>query len=1136
MRAVKRSLAICLAVALLCGTLITANGAILGFSDATPIIADTPLTITLTKEASEELIAFVPERTGKYRLTAPDVEANYPYINLFTEDEVYLAQSDYEDEVYSILLEYDFIANETYFFYLYTPYTSFDEAYPATYVLTMTMLEAYPETMVHTLSFDANGGSYPYEPLKFIEGKPIVLKWLPTKTGAKFLGWALPAAPTTPLYNYHNTIQSGFGNDTTLVAVWDDSNVLMLDNALTLPFAANYAISFQFTPPSDGWYLISAVADDPDAAITLNSKTEMGNVSLYAQYTGGKTVQIPVKSSKHTSITLLVQSHTLQVYTVTFNANGGDWVPEPVVYSEGSSYFIPKEWATKEGDVFLGWSTDPNALWGESLYEPGSVKSGSHNVGNSSSYTLYAIWMNAIALELNKPSIVEYYHQQFFSFTAQEEGWYNFSFTAKDANTRLRLKKFGQFFYDSGKLYIFTVNPDSSLDHVNHWELFTALGTYTYAVKLAAGETLQYRLGITKDNYAITDEITALVTPYTPKTLALTYNANGGIGAPAAQSFQEVTGVTLSKAVPTHEGYAFTGWTEDPAGISYPRYQSGSVTSFGRAVGKGRDVSLYATWEPYTHLSLNVEDDRIYTNISSNYPQAYFTFTAEESGYYEIFRTKTVLERPMGDSGTPGSVSSETSVVKLEANESYSFSVRGAVNPGYVDRIVVVVKPFILKSYTVTYSAEGATGVPSPQECTESLRTYIAPQQSRIITFTIPNVTPTKQGHIFLGWDTSSLYRPGKEVTVAARNITLTARWAEFPPAQAIPLTLNTPLNTTAKNGEYWYSFTPESTQDYMLICDDRHPYFALFCDGSGNVVDDDCVSGFSKQTLTAGETYYYCAIYIGQSVTTDTTLEMVEVSGTDKTALKAALALAHPVYRAGQGNYTNDSWSSFISAYFSADAVNTNTTASPTVIHNALDALIKAQSELTLTSYALTVTNGSGTGAYAAGVTVTITAGAPPTGQQFKSWSVISGGVTLADANNASTTFSMPANAVTVTANFEAIPPAMHTLTLIPNGGTVNPTTVAQATGTTYSLPTPTHSGYTFNGWTLTNGSGSVSGSTYIFGEGNGTVTAQWTENPPAKNYIKLWGKTTKWEKTTWNWILCIALFGWIWMTFINP
>ena len=53
----------------------------------------------------------------------------------------------------------------------------------------------------------------------------------------------------------------------------------------------------------------------------------------------------------------------------------------------------------------------------------------------------------------------------------------------------------------------------------------------------------------------------------------------------------------------------------------------------------------------------------------------------------------------------------------------------------------------------------------------------------------------------------------------------------------------------------------------------------------------------------------------------------------------------------------------------------------------------------------------------------MTITANTPDSGKQFKEWTVESGGVTFDRATSASTTFTMPANAVEVTATYEDIP-----------------------------------------------------------------------------------------------------------------
>ena len=75
------------------------------------------------------------------------------------------------------------------------------------------------------------------------------------------------------------------------------------------------------------------------------------------------------------------------------------------------------------------------------------------------------------------------------------------------------------------------------------------------------------------------------------------------------------------------------------------------------------------------------------------------------------------------------------------------------------------------------------------------------------------------------------------------------------------------------------------------------------------------------------------------------------------------------------------------------------------------------------LPTYAVTVlsagTGATGTSNYAEGATVSISAGTPPTGQVFMNWTVTSGNATLDDATSATTSFTMPANAVTVTANF---------------------------------------------------------------------------------------------------------------------
>ncbi len=73
-------------------------------------------------------------------------------------------------------------------------------------------------------------------------------------------------------------------------------------------------------------------------------------------------------------------------------------------------------------------------------------------------------------------------------------------------------------------------------------------------------------------------------------THTVSYNANGGEGAPAAQTKIPGTPLTLSATVPTREGYTFLGWATS-ANATNAVYQPGD------AFKNNVDTTLYAVWE-----------------------------------------------------------------------------------------------------------------------------------------------------------------------------------------------------------------------------------------------------------------------------------------------------------------------------------------------------------------------------------------------------------------------------------------------------------------------------------------------------------------------------------------------------------
>ena len=103
-------------------------------------------------------------------------------------------------------------------------------------------------------------------------------------------------------------------------------------------------------------------------------------------------------------------------------------------------------------------------------------------------------------------------------------------------------------------------------------------------------------------------------------------------------------------------------------------------------------------------------------------------------------------------------------------------------------------------------------------------------------------------------------------------------------------------------------------------------------------------------------------------------------------------------------------------------DESGTSYAAGATVTMPDTDLTLYAIWEIPL--YHVNVINGEGSGNYTFGETVYITAGVPPAylNLKFKNWSTTSPGVIFADANNESTSFTMPENDVTVRPVFEEI------------------------------------------------------------------------------------------------------------------
>lgn len=76
---------------------------------------------------------------------------------------------------------------------------------------------------------------------------------------------------------------------------------------------------------------------------------------------------------------------------------------------------------------------------------------------------------------------------------------------------------------------------------------------------------------------------------------AVTYNANGGTGAPSAQEKRTGIDLTLSSTQPTRDGYTFAGWATSTDGSV--EYAAGATYTANAA------VTLYAQWTQNTYTA-----------------------------------------------------------------------------------------------------------------------------------------------------------------------------------------------------------------------------------------------------------------------------------------------------------------------------------------------------------------------------------------------------------------------------------------------------------------------------------------------------------------------------------------------------
>lgn len=127
----------------------------------------------------------------------------------------------------------------------------------------------------------------------------------------------------------------------------------------------------------------------------------------------------------------------------------------------------------------------------------------------------------------------------------------------------------------------------------------TLLGSHSYTyTRTTSNQTINCAAKITNigSNHRTVTTSSSYTIPAL-STCTISYNANGGSGAPGSQTKYYGVAITLSSTVPTRTGYTFLGWN----------YQSSTATTITHNAGESynatnTNTTLYAVWQAHTYV------------------------------------------------------------------------------------------------------------------------------------------------------------------------------------------------------------------------------------------------------------------------------------------------------------------------------------------------------------------------------------------------------------------------------------------------------------------------------------------------------------------------------------------------------
>ena len=966
----------------------------------------------------------------------------------------------------------------------------------------------------------------------------------PTRSGYTFKGWSTSSTATSASYSAGSTYSFGYGT-TTLYAVWEQTTTRVTTNTTASASTdTGSGISQSFLIVRDrslnslDSYTYSTQLYSGSIPTGMSFSNTSSKYRSGSYYYGDATFQLngtPTASGTYTFVvraTATGSSPNTVDCTVTITVNTPTYTVTVVKPTNGS---IAKDGTTIS---FSGSYVQYTIAYGTSITLVATPNTGyqfsewvANYYGSSSSNTFYTTSITETITE--ETQYTAYFSQQYT---------YHIEYDMMGGTGGPSNQSYGPTTATSHQFTVSNTQPTKSGYQFMGWT-DTDGGT---TVTIHGGDTVTVYYDDPSQTYQLW-AIWATVYTYT-----LIYNDNSGSGGPGtvtATDTETQHTFTISNTEPTLTGYTFKGW-------SLTQYTPGSGTaSYGTAEGLTHTIrnstsipsrTLYAVWEANTYtvnFNPGTEGTVSPTSKTVTYGQTYgdlptptrtgYTFGGwytSSSGGTQITSSSTVgitstqtlyahwtlsTYTVSFSAGTGGSVSPSQSItvnhgtsytvnntngtvtistspsvtITATADSGYLFSSWTPNSSGTITGATTFTASFVRNyTYTLTYNDNTGSGGPGVDTATDTNTQH---------TFNISSTQPALSGYTFKGWSLTQ-YAPGtgtatygttSDLTSTIRNSSTTPDRTLYAVWQANTYTLTYNANggsvsPASKTVTYNSAIGELPTPTYT-----GHDFSGWFTSETGGtqVTSSTTYTTVGNSTIWAHWTVTMYTVTFAKSPSNAGTIDKNSVSvpygttyweGVQDGQIRFSnntIATATP----GTG-YTYGSWSPSSGTITGDTTLTYNFTPFTYIVYmNTRPTGLAEISNLTV-DYGTTYTVSGTTLTFSDGQTVT-----PPTvtGYTFSQWNPTSGGPVSDNTTHIYAEYTPN----TYTVNFNA-----------GSGGSVSPTSKTVTYDSTYGdLPTPTKTGYTFNGWfTASSGGTQVTSATTVKITATQTLYAQWTVN----------------------------------------